>query len=117
MISINLLVLRSYNLILSLHFYECLGLTFVQEQHGNGPIHYSSNNNGIIIEIYPNTTNYHIEHLTRIGFSVEDIDELCSTLKNNDIDFTIYDCDTIITQDPDGRKIHLTKKDSYLNQH
>lgn len=33
--------------------FEALGLEFVQEQHGKGPIHWSSSKNGTIVEIYP----------------------------------------------------------------
>jgi len=34
-------------------FYECFGMTFQKEQHGKGPVHYSSLDWGTLFEIYP----------------------------------------------------------------
>lgn len=36
-------------------FFTQLGLTFVQEKHGDGPVHYACERNGIVFEIYPST--------------------------------------------------------------
>lgn len=40
-----------------LEFYQTLGLTFVQEKHGNGPTHYACEQNGMVFEIYPAKSN------------------------------------------------------------
>lgn len=37
----------------TLKFFTQLGLNFVQEKHGNGPIHYACEQNGVVFEIYP----------------------------------------------------------------
>ena len=34
-------------------FFETLGLTFVEEKHGKGPVHYACERNGVVFEIYP----------------------------------------------------------------
>ncbi len=46
-------VLRTNEVEKTLEFYQTLGLTFVQEQHGNGPVHYACESNGNVFEIYP----------------------------------------------------------------
>ena len=35
------------------YIFECLGLTFVREQHGEGPEHYACEKDGRVLEIYP----------------------------------------------------------------
>ena len=51
--SLNLLVLRCANIERSKSFYELFGLAFNKEQHGNGPLHYSSSDERGVFEIYP----------------------------------------------------------------
>lgn len=51
---LNLIVIRSVNPPLARACYEALGLSFVEEQHGNGPKHYACEMaNGTVFEIYP----------------------------------------------------------------
>ena len=40
-----------------LKFFEQLGLEFVPEKHGNGPLHYACERNGVVLEIYQSTKN------------------------------------------------------------
>ena len=51
--ALSLIVLRAINIEVSLAFYQALGITFVQEQHGSGPVHYSCDLGGVILELYP----------------------------------------------------------------
>jgi lactoylglutathione lyase len=37
-------------------FFEQLGLSFVEEQHGEGPVHFACERNGKVFEIYPSTS-------------------------------------------------------------
>lgn len=37
----------------AVEFFNKLGLEFVQEQHGDGPIHYACERNDVVFEIYP----------------------------------------------------------------
>ncbi len=92
-ISLNLLVLRCTNLQASKAFYEDLGMIFVEEQHGKGSKHYSTELSGMILELYPLVDNQNIDHL-RLGFT--------STLVK----------ERIVLSDPDGRKVELTPKSS-----
>ena len=52
------------------------GLLFALHQHGNGPLHYTSSVNGFVFEIYPLTAGGVPTTGTRIGFSVDSVDEL-----------------------------------------
>jgi lactoylglutathione lyase len=75
--SLSLLVLRTTKVVACLEFYRSLGLAFVEEKHGRGPVHYSSSSNGIVIEIYPQTQNclteLGAERTIRLGFTVESL--------------------------------------------
>lgn len=51
--ALSLIVLRAINIEVSLAFYQALGVTFIQEQHGSGPVHYSCDLGGVILELYP----------------------------------------------------------------
>lgn len=51
---INLIVLRSDQLQVTRGFYEALGLSFVEEKHGHGPVHLSATTqSGTVLELYP----------------------------------------------------------------
>lgn len=50
--SVVLVVLRCEDLATSLRFYERLGLSFVEEQHGGGPVHFASElPSGLVLEL------------------------------------------------------------------
>ncbi len=34
-------------------FFEAMGLTFVEEQHGKGPVHFAAEVDDNVLEIYP----------------------------------------------------------------
>lgn len=65
--NLNLLVLRCRDIEATRTFYTQLGLTFTREQHGNGPVHYSTYLDGLLLELYP--TNAEPDNV-RLGFSV-----------------------------------------------
>lgn len=52
----NLYVLRAHDPEKTLAFFQGLGLHFVREQHGEGPVHYSCEMSGKVFEIYPRTS-------------------------------------------------------------
>ncbi|WP_372365337.1 VOC family protein [Candidatus Uabimicrobium sp. HlEnr_7] len=72
--SINLIVIKTPDIKKTKAFYELLGLSFEQEKHGSGPIHFSCAIQQCIFEIYP--TNKTGCHTTRLGFSASSIDSL-----------------------------------------
>ena len=50
---LNLVVVRSLDPGSTVAFYQRLGLSFQQEKHGNGPVHWSSKMGNLIFEVYP----------------------------------------------------------------
>lgn len=49
----NTFVLRTDDIEAMKRFLENFGLTFVEEQHGDGPVHYSCETGEKVFEIYP----------------------------------------------------------------
>ena len=53
-LGLGCVTLSCLNLALSKAFYECLGLKFQAERHGNGPEHYAATlPSGLTLELYP----------------------------------------------------------------
>ena len=106
---INLLVLQCKELEASKQFYELLGFSFVEEKHGAGPLHYSSQDAGFVFELYPLAKNEAAGN-TRLGFSVKDIRQVFSRMAiASQHEFNgkqIY-----VAQDPDGRKVELSEQE------
>ncbi|UYG08764.1 VOC family protein [Halomonas sp. M4R1S46] len=107
-IQINLLVLRCKELEASKRFYELLGFRFVKERHGDGPIHYASQEAGMVFELYPLLEDDATDH-TRLGFSVPNLEKIVPHLETANR-HTIADREVHIAQDPDGRKIELMER-------
>jgi lactoylglutathione lyase len=111
---IRLIVMRTNAPQRLAEFYSLLGCTFHYHQHGNSPMHYSTTIGGMVMEIYPLSKNQTQPdaHL-RLGFVIENFDEILMTLSNNQVTYTEpthtdFGFLTIVT-DPDGRKIELYK--------
>lgn len=108
---LNLLVLRSANLERSVGFYGLLGLVFVEEKHGNGPKHYSTQLGATVLELYPlgkrsPTTD------VRLGFTVSSIDEAIGNLEMDAVVQPTSDTERgklAVIQDPDGHTIELVE--------
>jgi len=49
----NTFVIRTDDVEVVREFLENFGLSFVSEKHGDGPVHYSCETDGKVIEIYP----------------------------------------------------------------
>ena len=71
----NLLVLWSPDVHRAVRFYRALGLLFMPERHGTGPEHYSSSVNGFVFELYPLGEGQQPTTGTRLGFSVDSVDQ------------------------------------------
>src|SRR4051812_3172835 len=82
--SLSLLTLRASNMETALCFYRALGFEFVEEQHGTGPRHHSSNSGPTVLEIYPGEAGRAPElrsaGATLIGFGVADLDATLTSL-------------------------------------
>lgn len=76
---LSLLVLRFLDVNEARAFYESIGLAFTEEQHGDGPIHYSCELNGTLIELYPSesrsSSSFPVS-VTTVGFSVANLDKV-----------------------------------------
>ncbi|WP_275287177.1 VOC family protein [Halomonas elongata] len=107
-LQITLLVLRCQALEVSKRFYERLGFRFVKEQHGDGPIHYASQEAGMVFELYPLREGESVDN-TRLGFSVPNLGEILANLETVNRR-TIADEMVYIAQDPDGRKVELRER-------
>lgn len=110
---LNLIVIQASNMERSVAFYESLGMSFIEEQHGNGPKHLSSNLEGMTFEIYPGDTMLN-ERSIRLGFSVsESLDELVAQLEQNGTKVISPPKDSpwgrrAVVADPNGYRVELT---------
>lgn len=113
--NLKLLVIRTNQMEVLVKFYQLFGLEFEYDQHNNSPFHYATNIGEMVLEIYPLAKNQLVaDNNLRLGFSIDNFEELIETLKNNDCKFTTptqtdFGFLTIVN-DPDGRKIEVYKK-------
>jgi lactoylglutathione lyase len=115
---LSLIVLRTAKIESSLAFYRAFGLEFVQEQHGTGPIHFSSKLNDTVIEIYPGAEGFAPPRQsggsTMIGLRVESVDEVVAALQQlgaqvvNPPKDSAWGRRAVVT-DFDGRAIEITQ--------
>lgn len=101
-----------------LEFYRMLGLSFIEEKHGKGPVHYSSSSNGVIIEIYPEPQKNLTEHAAlgaiRLGFRVESLKATLESLETAGARILRPPAITqwgyvAVTLDPDGREVEINE--------
>lgn len=112
-VSFRLLVLRTNQIERCLAFYRSLGITFVLEQHGTGPLHYAADVDGVVFELYPLTAAQVLDAPdVRLGFAVarlsSTLDELAKaggvvTSKPKDGPWGLR----AVVRDPDGRAVEL----------
>jgi lactoylglutathione lyase len=77
--NLKLVVIRSHDLEKAVRFYTVLGLTFIREQHGNGPEHWAATAGSLTLEIYPASQAYDSSGI-RIGFEVTTIESVLKQL-------------------------------------
>lgn len=86
---LSLIVIRADDVEASLAFYHALDVTFVEEQHGSGPIHYSCDFGGLVLELYPNKAGSpqgSSTHTTMLGFKVSSLESTLAQLQKLDIE-------------------------------
>jgi len=116
MINLALVVIKTDKLHKQSEFYSSLGFEFDYHRHGNGPYHYASIGKNPVLEIYPLPKGTEIaDHTTRLGFVVDDLNQVVQTLIDKGISIIREPIQTewgytAVVQDPDGRKIELTEK-------
>lgn len=116
MMRVKLIVIRTDKIEELAKFYSKLGLEFQYHRHGKGPMHYSSEFEGIVFEIYPlRKSDDKVYNGLRLGFEVEDLDSLLMSLKRTgvkvlkDSELSEWGYCSVI-EDVDGRKIDLNQQ-------
>ena len=105
---LNLLVLRCRDIGLARAFYETVGFSFLQEQHGKGPVHYSCEDAQGVLELYPAKGE---PDQAGLGFGTDDLESVFERLKvagyePKDIGDGPYGL-SFVVRDPDGRRVEL----------
>ncbi len=114
---LHLLVLRSLDVSKAISFYQLLGLKFKPEKHGTGPEHYSSQIGDLVLEIYPASAATDVDRTTRLGFEVQELEEIVGILRENGHEVSqqpkasAWGLRSVII-DPDGRSVELLQTDS-----
>lgn len=109
---LNLIVLRSPDIDRAARFYSQMGLVFTRHSHGTGPEHYSSEVSGLVFEIYPSTSKSQPTVGTRIGFSVDSVDQIVSLLSQIGAEIVSPPADSewgrrAVVKDLDGHVVEL----------
>jgi lactoylglutathione lyase len=113
--SLNLLVLRAEDPERLCEFYSALGLRFVREQHGKGPVHHASEIGGSVFEIYPRGKDEPTTAGARSGFSVPSLDVALSALTDQHASVLSGPATTprgrrAVVCDPEGHKVELIER-------
>lgn len=110
--NINLVVLRSTDLIKAVGFYSLIGLEFTEEKHGNGPAHYATTQGKPVIEIYPLGKKQPTSDV-RLGFDVDSVETVVDRMTKANILHhpSITERGKLaIVQDYDGHTIELLER-------
>lgn len=113
--SFSLLVIKTHQRETLCRFYETMGITFTEEQHGKGPLHSVGQMGEMVMEIYPLHPDATTDTTTRLGFQVESLDAVLETLSAEGAAIKAapkmepwgY---SAVVLDPDGRSVELCQK-------
>jgi catechol 2,3-dioxygenase-like lactoylglutathione lyase family enzyme len=114
--ALSLLVLRTADLARSLRFYRALGLQLVEEQHGNGPVHYACELGATVLELYPaqpgSAPDRRTGGATMLGFRVDSLSQTMQALAALDVPVLAPPSESstrlrALVQDPDGRAVEI----------
>jgi lactoylglutathione lyase len=114
---LSLLVLKTHQLEALRRFYGTLGIEFVEERHGQGPLHFAGCAGDTVLEIYPLPDNTPADTSTRLGFAVPDLAVIVGTLTAlgtpviAEPGMSAWGLRAVV-RDPDGRAVELTQKSS-----
>jgi len=116
MVALSLLVLKTRQVEDLRAFYGALGIAFVVEQHGQGPLHYAAECDALVIEIYPLAEDDPpADTTTRLGFVVEQLETLMQNLGSLGVTVVTTPKTTAwgyraVVRDPDGRAVELCQR-------
>src|SRR5579871_414248 len=80
--ALSLLVIEAKDMEATMQFYNLLGLDFVSEKHGTGPLHYAATLGSLVFEVYP-CRNAHTPATMRIGFRIPALDATLELLRRH----------------------------------
>jgi len=106
--TLTLVVVRCRDLEHSRRFYEALGFAFTPEQHGAGPLHYSTQLGTSVLELYPASA---AASAVRLGFGVTDVTAAVDAVRSigGRVDREpTADAKTALVRDPDNNPVELT---------
>jgi len=113
MVGLSLLVLRAKDPDALVNFYTAIGVSFVREQHGRGPVHHAADLGGTTLEIYPSAGDADTTVGTRLGLRVASIGETISALgAQADVVSSLKDSafgPRAVLKDPAGHKVELSE--------
>lgn len=112
--TLSLLVIRVADLDLSVSFYAVLGFTFTQEQHGKGPVHYSTLIGETVFELYSANEKFPATAV-RMGFVVDSVEAILTQWQQSGHTVTAQLQQSLsgvhaVVADPDGHRIELSEK-------
>lgn len=108
-----LLVVRTQQVEAMRDFYAGLGIEFIEEQHGNGPVHFAGRIGDAIFEIYPlSVDGAPADTTTRLGFRVDNLPSVIAAMRSAGASIVAEPMRTewglrAVVRDPDGRAVEL----------
>ena len=113
-IELNLVVLRSADLVRAERFYSALGLRLAREQHGTGPEHLAAELGDAVFEIYPQGDSESTLGV-RVGFRIPSVaDAIAAALSAGGALITPAKNGPwglrAVVADPDGHRVELVEE-------
>jgi predicted enzyme related to lactoylglutathione lyase len=114
-VELTLLVLKTRQPDALRAFYEAIGISFVAERHGEGPLHYAGKVGGTVLELYPlSGEGNSADTTTRLGFAVENLQQVLASLRDAGATVASEPRQTawgvrVLVRDPDGRAVELER--------
>lgn len=114
---LNLIVIRTWELVRCVDFYRALGLTFQEERHGSGPAHFAADLHGVTFEIYPAKSADGVDSQTRLGFRSPDVARTIEQVRAAGYRIVAELASSqwgmrAVVRDPDGRAVELLQVES-----
>src|SRR6185369_2197972 len=107
--ALSLVVVRCRDLERSRQFYQAIGLVLTAEQHGSGPLHYSTKLGTTVLELYPASAE---PSNVRLGVAVIDVAAAVESVRaiggRVDREPTAQ-LSTAVVRDPDNNPVELSQ--------
>jgi lactoylglutathione lyase len=112
--NLSLLVLKVTDIARSRAFYELLGLSFAEHRHGNGPVHWCSDDLGFPLELYPAVQP--AQNYVALGFRLPDLPASRQRLVEHGIDCSALSDSGFglhfVVRDPDNNRVEIYQQES-----